>query len=127
MTVPLSDYPPPTPPAYAAPPLDDFLSEQALADMIQRGASRRGVVLRRPDGRRYALQHAVRIIGIHSHDTDPYGLIGTVDSIRALLERGFVMNAERVALGRSVYDAEYGYLAELVADPDASGVNPVMR
>ena len=41
----------------------------------------------------------------------------------AMVKRGFVMSAERIALGRCIYDVEYGYIAQPVNGADSSGVN----
>jgi hypothetical protein len=79
------------------------------------------------------LTEAVRILGNASQETDPYGFTGLTESLAALLRRGFVLSDGRVALGRTVYDAEHGYLTQLVDGPrpsgraDESGVNPALR
>ncbi|MEZ4443614.1 MAG: hypothetical protein R3B72_31370 [Polyangiaceae bacterium] len=133
MILPRSDFPPAMTPAQDTdeplePTLEDFVSEAELArQLAARRLTRVGHVIHLRDGRRYVLVEAVRILGAASAETDPYGLTGTTDTLRSFLRRGFVMNAERLALGRHVYDAEYGYLLHRMADADASGVNPVVR
>ncbi len=109
--------------------LDEFIAEDHLAMLLARGdAQRSGCLLRLRDGRLYALQDAARVLGNVRQETDPYGLTGSVDSVANLLRRGFVMNAERIALGRCVYDVEYGYVVQHIAgSADASGQNPVIR
>jgi hypothetical protein len=109
--------------------LEEFVAEDHLTTLIDRGdAHRNGCLLWLRDGRMYALQDAVRILGNVSHETDPYGFTGTTDTLASMLRRGFVMNSERVALGRSVYDVAWGYLVQRISgSPDASGANPVMR
>jgi hypothetical protein len=88
-------------------------------------------VLVHSSGHMYVLCDAVRVVGRAEQETDPYGFIGVIDTIGNMLKRGFVMSAERIALGRAVYDAEFGYIVQEVAgDPptasraDESGVNP---
>jgi hypothetical protein len=105
--------------------LDEFVSDADLRALLDRGMARRhGGLLTTADDRKYVLREAVRVIGSASGDTDPYGFVGLTDTIRALLERGFVMSAERVAFGRRVYNVEYGWLAEPIASADRSGINP---
>jgi hypothetical protein len=104
--------------------LDEFVSDADLRALLNHGASRRGGLLSTADGHRYVLREAVRILGSASGDTDPYGFVGLTATIRNLLERGFVMSAERVAFSRRVYDVEYGWLAEPIASADRSGIMP---
>jgi len=104
--------------------LDDFIGEDELAGMVDRGeVARAGCLLTARDGRLWALQEAVRVLGTVSHETDPYGLCGVVNTIGAMVKRGFVMSAERIALGRCIYDVEYGYIAQPINGADSSGVN----
>ena len=118
--------PQPQPPALCA--SDEFVSEARLAALVASGhAVRSGALLRTADGQRWVLREAVRVLGLIGSESDPYGITGTADTLRSLLDRGFVMSSERIALGRRVYDAEYGYLPQQLHDPDASGVNPVVR
>jgi len=103
--------------------LYDFVGEEYLQQLHCSGAaSRDGCLLRLADGQLYALKPAVRILGTLSHETDPYGLIGTTDTIAAMLERGFVMSADGVALGRTTYAVEYGYLPQKADVDRASGL-----
>ena len=107
--------------------LDEFISVEQLAVLEEQGAAvRRGAIVNAPSGAMFVLHEAVRVLGRVSQETDPYGFIGVVDTVGGMLKRGFVMSAERIALGRAVYDVEYGYIVERVgsASPDASGVNP---
>lgn len=118
---------PSSPPPLPQLGLDEFISEEQLAMLVERGdAVRRGAIVRAPSGVMYVLHEAVRVLGRVSQETDPYGFIGVVDTVGGMLKRGFVMSASRIALGRAVYDAEYGYIVEPVGagSPDASGVNP---
>lgn len=127
----ISDLPPAMSPI-SQPPLprlgvDEFVSDEQLALLIEHGeVVRRGTILRTRSGVMYVLHEAVRVLGRVSQETDPYGYIGVVDTVGGMLKRGFVMSAERIALGRAVYDAEYGYIIQPVQNgsPDASGVNP---
>ena len=108
--------------------LDDFIAEEELACLLECGeVARAGWLLTARDGRIWALQEAVRVLGSTSHETDPYGLCGAVDSLGSMIKRGFVMSAERIALGRCVYDVEYGYIAQPINGADTSGVNPRME
>ncbi len=126
------------PPAMSAPSqpplpqlgLDEFVSNERLRAALERGdATRHGAILRARNGNMFVLTEAVRVLGRVSQETDPYGFIGVVDTIGGMLARGFVMSAERIALGRAVYDAEYGYIIEPVGNgsADASGVNPKLE
>ena len=126
-------------PAPTLPLLDEeFLSAddlQALCSPNDRGdthAVRQGALLHTARGS-FVLLEAVRILGTVTGDTDPYGYIGRVETLGALVKRGFVINAQRCGLGRQAYEIQHGYLLEAVAatsrhgDPDESGVNPVIR
>jgi hypothetical protein len=128
---PISDYPPAMSPVSEPPVarlgLDEFISEEQLARLLERGdAIRNGCILRGKNGALYTLQEAVRVLGNVSQETDPFGFIGIIDTVGSMLKRGFVMNSERIALGRAIYDAEYGYLVQPVGNgsADQSGVNP---
>ena len=107
--------------------LDEFISDEHLAEILARGeATRSGAILRTTTGAVFVLHEAIRVLGRVSQETDPYGFIGVVDTIGGMLKRGFVMSAERIALGRTVYDAEFGYIVQAIGNgsADASGVNP---
>ena len=108
--------------------IDEFLAERELALLIERGdAHQHGAMMRMRDGRLYVLREGVRILGNISHETDPYGFTGTADTLRALLKRGFVMHSERLALGRAIYEAEFGFLPQLISTgADQSGINPIL-
>lgn len=122
--------------------LDDFVTEAAVAELVaRRQLTRVGSVLRLRDGRFCVLTEAVRILGSASQETDPYGFTGLTESLASLLRRGFVLSDGRVALGRTIYDAEHGYLTQWVNasshgasghgannnGADESGINPVLR
>jgi hypothetical protein len=79
------------------------------------------MVLTLPTGERYALQDGLRILGVEPGKTDPYGLTGRASSLPALLERGFVVSATRVALGRHLYDIELGVILRRIDGSDESG------
>jgi hypothetical protein len=107
--------------------LDEFISDEQLAMLLERGeATRRGSILSAQGGATYVLQEGLRVLGRVTQETDPYGFIGVVDTIGGMLKRGFIVSAERIALGRAVYDVEYGYLVEPMGNgsADASGINP---
>ena len=140
-------------PAPTLPLLDEeFLSAddlQALCSPNDRGdthAVRQGALLHTDEGLGgnlvdlearanlgCVLLEAVRILGTVTGDTDPYGYIGRVETLGALVKRGFVINAQRCGLGRQAYEIQHGYLLEAVAatsrrgDPDESGGNPAVR
>lgn len=132
---PISDFPPAFPSSMSPssqPPLpqlglDEFISDEQLLVLLERReATRRGSVLYARTGATYVLHEAVRVLGCASQESDPYGFIGVADTLGGMLKRGFVMSAERIALGRMVYDVEYGYVIEPVGNgsADASGINP---
>ncbi len=99
-----------------------FVSEEQLARLVEAGAAvRAGAVLMAKSGERFALQDALRILGVEPGKTDPYGLTGRVASLTSWLERGFVLYAARVALGRHLYDIELGVILHPLGDADRSG------
>jgi len=127
------DFPPAMTAAYdASPPslaADEFVSDDELASLLASGSViRDGYILRADDGTAYLLEEAMRALGNISQETDPYGVIGQAETLGDWLRRGFMMSSQRIALGRSVYDAESGFiLRRLDGDADASGVNVALR
>lgn len=126
------DFPPAMHPVHEPEPVrlapDEFLSRDALDALAANGEIHlAGALARTRDGERYVLRDALRVLGKVSPETDPYGFIGHTDTLASFLRRGFVMSAERIALGRSVYDVEYGYLAQRVGgDADRSGTHTAL-
>ncbi len=133
MNEPMSEIPPTLPYGSRLPSvkarlaMDGFIPDELLGSLLEAGlASAAGCMLYTTDGRKYVLQQAARILGTTTGNTDPFGFTGLVESLGDLLKRGFVMSAERMALGRQIYDVEYGVLAHPIQQPDDSGVNPRM-
>lgn len=128
---PLDDLPPamcPAPRPTTTIVADEFVSRDDLAALVRDGRVRIDGAIAHVDGTSHLLREAVRVLGSASHETDPYGFTGKADTLAAFLQRGFVLSAERIALGRFVYDVEYGYLPQPLRNgPDESGVNPVVR
>jgi hypothetical protein len=94
---------------------DGFASEATVDAWVRSGAaSRGGASLALPDGRRFVLRDAIRVLGRRNGDTDPYGFTGRVESIRDFIRRGANVSADALRLGPAVYDIEYGYV--VVAD-----------
>ena len=115
----------PPPPSTLEVPPDGFVPEHDLAMACGRGvAVRTGAVLSLRDGRRFALEAAVRVLGRYDGETDPFGLTGAIEPIASLLRRGFVIGAERVALGKLVYDVVCGAVLHPFGSPDESGPWP---
>ncbi len=95
-----------------------FVSDEQLARLVESGAAVRiGAVLVSAGGEQFARQDALRILGVEPGKTDPYGLTGRVSSLVSLLERGFVLYAARVALGRHLYDIELGVILHAIDSP----------
>lgn len=111
--------------------MDGFVPNELLNSLIDEGrAARAGAILNTNDGRSYVLQDAVRVLGRVPNSrsgSDPFGFTGMVATLAELLDRGFVLSAQHIALGRSVYDVEHGALCQPLNDspatPDDSGVN----
>lgn len=104
--------------------MDGFVPDDQLTRLLASGrAERVGCVLRAGDGRRYLLEDALRVLGCTEERTDPYGMIGTVESIGSLVRRGFMVTSSRIALNRVVYDVELGVLAHPLGSADESGIN----
>ena len=88
-----------------------FVSEATLDGWVRSGAaSRAGAMLCVPDGRRYLLRDAVRVLGRRNGDTDPYGLTGRVEAIRDYIRQGATVSADALRLGPAVYDVEHGVI-----------------
>ena len=99
---------------------DAFISEAALDGFVRAGSAvRTGALLSTPDGRRFLLRDALRVLGRRNGDTDPYGLTGRVEAIRDFIRRGASISADALRLGPAVYDIEYGLLAVAADAPEA--------
>jgi hypothetical protein len=98
-----------------------FVSETTLDGWVRAGAAvRTGALLSIPDGRRFLLRDAVRVIGRRNGDTDPYGLTGRVEAIRDFIRRGASISADALRLGPAIYDVEYGLLAAPAGPAEAA-------
>jgi hypothetical protein len=105
-----------------------FLSETVLDVWVRVGVVvRAGGSITTPDGGRYLLRDAIRILGRRDGDADPYGLTGRVECLRDLLRQGATISSDAVRFGPGVYDAELGFLAVLLPSPDQSGPNAAVR
>ena len=92
---------------------DGFLPATELAVLARAGAvSVEGALLHGSDGRRYLLIDAVRVLGVVTRDTDPFGLIGSIVPLRQLLASGFAVTAGQMALGRVAYAVEQGVVCQ---------------
>ena len=91
---------------------DGFLPTARLFELERTGAvAVEGALLRRDD-HAWAIQDAVRVLGVVSHDTDPFGLIGSIVPLRRLIESGFALSAGQMALGRIRYALEHGVVCQ---------------
>lgn len=90
----------------------DFIADRDLADMLfQKRVVRVGPGLIRDDGRTYALHSAVRVVGRRGGRTsDPYGLLGTVESFAELVRAGARFSGSDMHLGSVVYRVERGVM-----------------
>jgi hypothetical protein len=101
---------------------DGFVPDSALEEWIRTGAAaREGARLTLSDGRKYVLTDGLRILGRRNGESDPYGLTGRILALRALLRRGALLSADGVRLGASIYDVEFG----LIAEPLSAVATPV--
>jgi hypothetical protein len=105
-----------------------FVGESVVDAWARAGlVARTGASMASADGSRFLLCEAVRIIGLRSGDVDPYGLTGRVAGLRELVRQGATISSDGVRFGSCDYDAEFGFVAHLVASADESGVNPAVR
>ncbi len=90
----------------------DFIADRDLADMLfQKRVRRVGPGLIESCGRKYALHNAVRVVGRRGGRTsDPYGLLGTVESFAELVRAGARFNGCDMHLGSVVYRVERGVM-----------------
>ena len=89
-----------------------FVPDRNLADMLfQKRIRRVGPGVIEANGRRYALHNAVRIVGRRGGRTsDPYGLLGTVESFAELVRAGARFSGTDMHLGSVVYRVERGVM-----------------
>jgi hypothetical protein len=102
-----------------------FIADWRLADLLfQRRLRRVGPGLVHADGKRYAIEIAVKILGRADGVSDPYGLTGVAESMSELVRAGAEFSGHTMALGSATYDVERGVLAVLREDAPAAAYDP---
>jgi hypothetical protein len=94
-----------------------FVSQSLLDSWVDQGRidlSGDAMALRggEREGRRYALEPAVRILRVAGGGPDPHQLVARVKTLDQLRELGAEVMADSVVLGEAAYEAEPGFLAE---------------
>jgi hypothetical protein len=80
---------------------------------------------REGEGRRYALDPAVRFLRVAGGGEDPHRLLARVKTTAQLRSMGAEVMAGSVVLGDVAYEVEEGFLAEAAAVQAASAGSPV--
>lgn len=112
-----------TPPALLLGAAGEFVAQGVLEGLLRAGeATRHGALLVLKDGRRFLLEDALRVLGRRTSETDPYGLIGRVLTLRDMLRRGAIVAADGARVGAAIYDIQLG--ATLTPLGEALGVGP---
>ncbi|NUP08651.1 MAG: hypothetical protein HOW73_21595 [Polyangiaceae bacterium] len=108
---------------------DGFVSDAILEEWKRTGvATRTGAILDLADGRRFALTDGLRILGRRNGDSDPYGLTGSLLTLRSVLRRGGLLSNDGIRLGAAIYDVAFGVLAEpLPPEAGATAERPVSQ
>lgn len=99
----------------------DAWASQGRIDVDGSSIALRGV---EAQGRRYALEPAVRFLRVAGGGDDPGGLVARVKTLVQVRELGGEPMADSVVMGETAYEVEPGFLAEASAVEAASRAAP---
>jgi hypothetical protein len=96
-----------------------FFPQQALDTWLEQGRIQLvdDEMTLKPDGARYRLTSAVRVLEEVAEGTDPHDLVGKVKGIEQLQSLGGEHYADSVVLGDNAYSVQEGFLGEAIDDP----------
>lgn len=91
-----------------------FFPQQALDSWLEQGriALVDDEMTLKPDGQRYRLSSAIRIMAEVADGTDPHGLLGKVKTIEQIAELGGDHQADSLVLGDNAYQVIEGFLGD---------------
>jgi hypothetical protein len=91
-----------------------FFPQQALDSWLEQGriALVDDEMTLKPDGQRYRLMSAIRVMAEVADGTDPHGLLGKVKTIEQIAELGGDHQADSLVLGDNAYQVIEGFLGD---------------
>lgn len=99
-----------------------FFPQQALDSWLEQGriALVDDEMTLKPDGQRYRLVSAIRIMAEVAEGNDPHGLVGKVKTIEQIGELGGDHQADSLVLGDNAYQVIEGFLGDANEDNERS-------
>jgi hypothetical protein len=101
-----------------------FFPQQALDSWLEQGriALVDDEMTLKPDGQRYRLTSAIRIMEEVAEGTDPHGLVGKVKTIEQIAELGGDHQADSLVLGDNAYQVIEGFLGDANEEQERAAV-----
>jgi hypothetical protein len=99
-----------------------FFPQQALHAWLEQGriALVDDEMTLKPDGQRYRLTPAIRILEEVAEGTDPHGIVGKVKTIEQITSLGGDHQADSLVLGDNAYQVIEGFLGDTHEDEGRS-------
>jgi len=99
-----------------------FFPQQALDEWLEQGriALVDDEMTLKPDGQRYRLLSAIRILEEVAEGSDPYDLVGKVKTIEQITGMGGEHCADSLVLGDNAYQVVEGFIGESHEQPSES-------
>jgi hypothetical protein len=102
-----------------------FFPQQALDEWLEQG--RIGLVddemTLKPDGQRYRLTSAIRILSELTDTPDPHDLVGKVKTVEQITSLGGEHQADSLILGDNAYQVVEGFIGEPGDETGRAGVS----
>src|SRR5688500_18555408 len=104
-----------------------FFPQQALDSWLEQGriALVDDEMTLKPDGQRYRLSSAIRILAEVADGTDPHDLVGKVKTIEQIAGLGGDHQADSLVLGDNAYQVVDGFIGDVDDDSDRSAATAV--
>ena len=104
-----------------------FFPQQALDSWLEQGRIMLvdDEMTLKPDGQRYRLTSAIRVMAEVAEGTDPHGLVGKVKTIEQIAELGGDHQADSLVLGDNAYQVIEGFLGDANDDSSHAGATGI--
>lgn len=104
-----------------------FFPQQALDSWLEQGriALVDDEMTLKPDGQRYRLTSAIRVMAEVAEGTDPHGLVGKVKTLEQIAELGGDQQSDSLVLGDNAYQVIEGFLGDANEDNDQAAATGI--
>ena len=104
-----------------------FFPQQALDEWLEQGriALVDDEMTLKPDGQRYRLSSAIRILAEVAEGTDPHDLVGKVKTNEQIVSLGGDHQADSLVLGDNAYQVVDGFIGDVNDDDDRNAATAV--